>query len=143
MRVVLDTDVLVAGFRSATGASRQLLILLNEGRFEALASVSLMIEYEAVLKRPENLSAAGLNENDIDEFINDLVLKITPVKTFYLWRPMLKDPDDEFVLEVAVNGQADAIVTFNSKDFREGAKRFDLEIVKPAEMLRRIKTWRM
>ena len=143
MRVVLDTDVLVAGFRSATGASRQLLILLNEGRFEALASVSLMIEYEAVLKRPEHLSAIGLTEMDIDKFINALVLKVKPVKTFYLWRPMLKDPDDEFVLEVAVNGQADAIVTFNSKDFTEGAKRFDLEILNPGEMLRRLNLWRM
>lgn len=139
----MDTDVVVAGFRSATGASRQLLIFLNEGRFEALASVSLMIEYEAVLKRPENLIPTGLNEDDVDRFINVLASKMNPVKTFYLWRPMLKDPDDEFVLEVAVNGQADAIVTFNSKDFAEGAKRFDLEILKPGEMLRRLDLWRM
>lgn len=143
MKVVLDTDVLVAAFRSPTGASRQLLILLNEDRFEALASVTLVLEYEAVLKRPENLIGAGLNETDIDKFINALVLKIKPVKTFYLWRPMLKDPNDEFVLEVAVNGQADAIVTFNSKDFAGGAKRFGLEILKPAEMLRRVNLWRI
>lgn len=139
MRVVLDTDVLVAGLRSAKGASRQLLIMLDEERFEAVASVGLMLEYEAVLKRPENLNAAGLSETEIEEFISALALIVMPVKTFFLWRPMLKDPDDEFVLEVAVNGQADAIVTFNARHFEEATKYFGIEVLKPGEMLRRLK----
>lgn len=143
MKIVLDTDVIVAGFRSTTGASRQILTCLDAKHFEALANVSLMIEYEAILKRADNLDAVQLTSADIDRFINALALKITPVKTFYLWRPMLRDPDDEFVLEAAVNGGADAIVTFNIKDFELARKMFGLEIIKPAEMLRRIKRWQM
>ncbi|MFY9226562.1 MAG: putative toxin-antitoxin system toxin component, PIN family [Blastocatellia bacterium] len=138
MRIVLDTDVIVAAMRSAKGASRRLLVLLDEGKFEALASVSLMIEYEAVLKRPENLSATGLMELDIEEFINALATMIIPVEIFYLWRPVLKDPNDEFVFETAINGQADAIVTFNTKDYKEGARRFSVEILTPGELLRRL-----
>jgi len=139
MRIVLDTDVLVAGLRSSKGASRQLLILLDEERFEALASVGLVLEYEAVLKRPENLTAAGLSESEIEEFINAFALIVKPIKTFYLWRPMLKDPNDEFVLELAVNGQADAIVTFNTRHFEEAAKHFGIEVLKPGEILRRLR----
>jgi putative PIN family toxin of toxin-antitoxin system len=143
MKIVLDTDVMVAAMRSAKGASRRLLVLLDEGKFEALASVSLMIEYEAVLKRPENLSATGLNELEVEEFINALATMIRPVEIFYLWRPVLKDPDDEFVFETAINGQADVIVTFNIKDYREGAKRFAVEILTPGELLRRLEPWLM
>lgn len=143
MKIVLDTDVMVAAMRSAKGASRRLLVLLDEGKFEALASVSLMIEYEAVLKRPENLSATGLNELEVEEFINALATMIRPVEIFYLWRPVLKDPDDEFVFETAINGQADVIVTFNIKDYREGAKRFAIEILTPGELLRRLEPWLM
>lgn len=143
MKIVLDTDVIVAAMRSAKGASRRLLVLLDEGKFEALASVSLMIEYEAVLKRPENLSATGLNELEVEEFINALATMIKPIEIFYLWRPVLRDPDDEFVFETAINGQADVIVTFNIKDYREGAKRFAVEILTPGELLRRLESWLM
>lgn len=144
MKIVLDTDVMVAALRSAKGASRRLLVLLDEGKFEALASVSLMIEYEAVLKRPENLSAAGLTELEVEEFINALATMITPVEIFYLWRPVLKDPDDEFVFETAINGQADVIATFNIKDYRQGAKNFAVEILTPGEVLRRLEeSWLM
>lgn len=144
MKIVMDTDVMVAALRSAKGASRRLLVLLDEGKFEALASVSLMIEYEAVLKRPENLAAAGLTELEVEEFINALATMITPVEIFYLWRPVLKDPDDEFVFETAINGQADVIVTFNIKDYKEGAKRFSVEILNPGELLRRLEqSWLM
>lgn len=143
MKIVLDTNVMVAAMRSAKGASRKLLIMLDEGKFEALASVSLMLEYEAVLKRPENLSASGLTEIEVEEFINALATMITPVEIFYLWRPVLKDPDDEFVFETAINGQADVIATFNTKDFREGTKRFAVEILTPVEILRRLEPWLM
>lgn len=144
MKIVLDTDVMVAALRSAKGASRRLLVLLDEGKFEALASVSLMIEYEAVLKRPENLSVAGLTELEVEEFISALATMVTPVEIFYLWRPVLKDPDDEFVFETAINGQADVIATFNIKDYREGAKQFAVKILTPGEVLRRLEqSWLM
>jgi putative PIN family toxin of toxin-antitoxin system len=143
MKIVLDTDVMVAAMRSAKGASRKLLVMLDEGKFEALASVGLMLEYEALLKRSENLSASGLTETEVEEFINALTTMITPVEIFYLWRPVLKDPDDEFVFEAAFNGQADVIATFNTKHFREGAKRFAVEILTLGELLRRLEPWLM
>jgi len=138
MRLALDTDVLVAGLRSATGASRRLLELLDEERFEAVANVSMMLEYEAVLKRPENLLAAGLSVKDIDDFLNSLAMLVVPVPSFFLWRPVLRDPADEHVLEAAINGQADAIVTFNVRHFAPAAGRFRLQVLRPGEVLRRL-----
>jgi len=138
MRLALDTDVLVAGLRSATGASRRLLELLDEERFEAVANVSMMLEYEAVLKRPENLLAAGLSVKDIDDFLNSLAMLVAPVPSFFLWRPVLRDPADEHVLEAAINGQADAIVTFNVRHFAPAAGRFRLQVLRPGEVLRRL-----
>lgn len=138
MRYVLDTDVLVAALRSRTGASRRLLHLLYQGHYHALASVAMMLEYEAVLKRPENLQAFGLTEHEVDLFLNSMALLITPVTPFFLWRPQLRDPGDEHILEAAVNGGADAIVTFNLRHFQEGAARFGIVTIRPADAVRRI-----
>lgn len=138
MRYALDTDVLVAGLRSPTGASRRLLELLDEGHFEAVTSVSMMLEYEAVLKRPENLQAARLIENEIDEFLDSLALLVIPIPSFFLWRPALRDPADEHVLAAAINGQADAIVTFNVRHFIQAAGRFGIDVLRPGEALRRL-----
>ena len=138
MRYVLDTDVIVAGLRSPTGASRRLLELLDEEQFVAIANVSMMLEYESVTKRPENLQAAGLTLAEIDEFIDSLAMLVTPTPTFFLWRPTLRDPFDEHVLEAAINGQADAIVTFNLRHFRAATERFGIAILRPGEALRRL-----
>lgn len=138
MRLALDTDVLVAGLRSAAGASRRLLELLDEERFEAVANVSMMLEYEAVLKRPENLHAAGLTATEVDEFLDSLAQFIIRVPSFFLWRPVLRDPADEHVLEAAINGQADAIITFNIRHYALAANRFHIQLLRPGEVLRRL-----
>lgn len=141
MRYVLDTSVLVAGLRSQTGASRRMLVLLYRGRYQAIASVAMMLEYEAVLIRPENLKAFGLTTDEVTRFLDSLSLLMTPVATFFLWRPQLRDPADEHVLEAAVNGRADAIVTFNHRHFRGAAVRFGVATFTPGEALQRIGTW--
>ncbi len=141
MRYALDTDVLVAGLRSRSGASRQLLVLLHKRRFKALASVAMMLEYEAVLTRPEQLAAFGLTSDELQRFLNSMSLLITPVTPFFLWRPQLRDPGDEHILEAAVNGGADAIVTFNHRHFQTAAARFGLATLGPGEALQRIKPW--
>lgn len=138
MRYVLDTDVLVAGLRSQTGASRQLLALLYHGRYQAVASVAMMLEYESVLTRPENLSAFGLTEGEIQRFLDSMSLLITQVTPFFLWRPQLRDPADEHVLEAAVNGAADAIITFNQRHFQAAAARFGIAVLRPGDALRRL-----
>jgi putative PIN family toxin of toxin-antitoxin system len=138
MRYALDTDVVVAGLRSSTGASRRLLELLDDKRFGAVANVSMMLEYEAVLKEPDHLQAAGLTAEEVDLFLDSLALLVIPVPSFYLWRPALYDPADEHVLEAAINGQADAVVTFNTRHFTQAASRFGIELLRPGEALRRL-----
>ncbi len=138
MKLVLDTDVLVAGLRSRTGASRRLLVLLYEGQFHALVSIAMMLEYEAVLTRPENLEAFHLTKAEVIQFLDSMTYFLLPVTPFFLWRPQLRDPADEHVLETAINGGADAIVTFNSRHFQPAALRFGVDVIRPGKALRRI-----
>jgi putative PIN family toxin of toxin-antitoxin system len=135
VRIVLDTDVMVAALRSKAGASRRLLISALGARFELLLSVALMLEYEAVLKRPEHLRAAGATRYEIDAILDALAARCVPVATSFSWRPVLSDPGDEMVLEAAVNGQADLIVTFNLTHLRRVALRFGVRAVRPSEAL--------
>ncbi len=138
MRAVLDTDVLVAALRSDQGASRQLLLAALDRRLVMLVSVPLMIEYEAVLTRPEHLAAAGITSDDASTVLDALAAVIEPVRLSFLWRPRLKDVADEMVLETAVNGTADRLVTFNLKHLGEAALEFGIRAVKPGEALRQI-----
>jgi putative PIN family toxin of toxin-antitoxin system len=130
-RVVLDTSVLVAAVRSDRGASRVLLVGALEREYELVLSVPLMIEYEAVLTRPEHLEAAGLSEDQAQSLLDAIALVGTPVRLAYLWRPVLDDVDDDMVLETAVNGQAHLLVTLNPADFG-GADRFSVRVLSPS-----------
>jgi putative PIN family toxin of toxin-antitoxin system len=135
MRVAFDTDVIVAALRSRLGASNALLRALRLGQLEAVASVPMLLESEAVLMRPEQQQATGLTIQEVSVFLDGLAALLTPVMPYFLWRPRLRDPDDEMVLDAAVNGGADAIVTFNVHDFLPGAMQFRLEVFTPAEAL--------
>jgi putative PIN family toxin of toxin-antitoxin system len=136
--MVLDTAVLVAGLRSATGASRQLVVAALERRFQLLVSVPLMIEYEAVLTRREHLKAAGLKAAEVVELLDALASVLEPVVPAFRWRPMLRDPNDDMVFEAALNGRADLLVTFNKRDFEQLGLR-NLRIVSPGEALRELR----
>jgi putative PIN family toxin of toxin-antitoxin system len=127
---VLDTSVLVAAVRSSSGASRQLLIAALKRRYSLLLSVPLMMEHQAVLVRQEHLEAARLSAVDVEEILSAIASIAEPVRLVYLWRPMLRDPDDEMVLETAVNGSADYLCTLNTRDFIPAA-RFGIEVVNP------------
>lgn len=137
LRVVLDTNVLVAASRSRLGASFALLQALRNGRYKALVSVPLMLEYEAVLKRPEQLAASGRDAAMTDAFLDALCLYVELVHLHYLWRPQLCDPADEMVLETALNGRADALVTSNVGDFA-AAGRFRLKVATPGAFLQQL-----
>jgi len=136
-RVVLDTNVLVAASRSRNGASFALLLALKNGQFTALTSVPLMLEYEAVLKRPEQLAISVRTAASTDAFLDALTLFIEPVHLHYLWRPQLRDPADEMVLETALNGRADALITLNIADFTP-ASYFRLPVLTPGAFLRQL-----
>lgn len=138
LRIVLDTSVVVTAFRSRTGAGRALLDLVASGRLIPLLTPALFLEYEAVLKRPDQLNVSGLHLDDIDRFLAGFVSAAEPVTIHYVWRPQLRDADDEIVFGAAVNGRADALVTYNVRDFRAAAPRFGLRIARPAEILKEV-----
>lgn len=142
MRLVFDTDVVIAAVRSRSGASARLLRKALSKEFELLLSVPLALEYEAVLLRPEHRRVHGLSASDAEEVVNALISVAEPVQIRFLWRPVLVDPNDDMVLETAINGQADLLVTFNQHDFAEAKKRFALDVVRASEALRRVQTKR-
>jgi len=138
MRVVLDTAVLVAAIRSDAGASRRVMTKALNRDLEIAVSVPLMFEYEAVMTRAEYLMASGLSRDDVSILLDAIAAFAVPVRLAYLWRPTLKGPDDDMVLEAAVNAGASAIVTFNKRDFDPEAGRFNLAIWTPGEALRQL-----
>ena len=135
---MLDTDVLVAAMRSPSGASAAILRAARLERATLLMSVSLALEYEAVCSRVEHQLAAGLSEREVSIFVNAVIAMAEPVETHFLWRPQLRDTGDEMVLEAAVNGRADALVTFNQRDFGNAPARFGVELLLPREAIERI-----
>ena len=135
IRLVLDTSVMVAALRSDRGASRRLLVGALSRRFTLLVSVPLMVEYQSVLARPEHLEAARVSAGDVDGILSALAAVLEPVRLAYLWRPLLRDPADEMVLETAVNGGADLLCTPNIRDF-EPAQRFGIPVLNPGEAWR-------
>jgi putative PIN family toxin of toxin-antitoxin system len=138
MRLVLDTNVLVAAFRSRTGASAETLRLISRRELTIVATVALFLEYEAVLTRPEHLARAGMTLAEAQRALDVLAAVAEPIEPHFLWRPTLKDADDDMVLEAAVNGRADAIVTFNARDFAGVAESFGIAILTPLEVLLRM-----
>jgi len=135
---VLDTDVVVAAMRSPRGASAELLRRIDKGRATMLLSVALALEYEAKCMLAEHRLAAGLNIDDAGAYIDGLIAIAERVQSHFRWRPQLRDPVDEMVLEAAVNGRASAIVTFNERDLHPARQSFGIAVVRPGETLRRI-----
>lgn len=134
-QVVLDTNVLVAALRSRRGASHRLLRLVGDQRWQINLSVPLLLEYEDVLKRPD--AGHPLTPEDVDDVLNFLCASASLREIFYLWRPVLPDPKDDFVLELAVESGCEYIITFNTKDF-VGAEKFGVSTIRPQEFLREL-----
>ena len=139
-KVVLDTDVIVTALRSATGGSNAILREAARGRLTPLVTSALFLEYEAVLKRPEQRLAHGLGLRDIDRFLAALASGCESVDVSFQWRPQLSDPNDEMVLETAVNGRADALVTHNVRHFEKAAVMFGLRVLRPGELLKELRS---
>src|SRR6516164_1197303 len=139
MRLVLDTSVVVAAMRSPAGASAALLMRARKGKVTLLANVALALEYEAACRRAEHAVAAGLTADEVGIFVDAVLAMVEPVESYFMWRPRLRDPADEMVLETVANGRAAAIVTFNQRDFGAVPREFGIEVLTPAAALRRIK----
>ena len=137
-RVVLDTSVIATALRSQTGAGFVLLRAVQHRRLTLLATPTLFLEYEDVLKREEQRQVSGLTLEDVDELLRELAGILEPVDVHMRWRPQLRDPDDEMVLEAAINGRAEALVTYNIRDFSDAAPRFGLRLLRPADLLKEL-----
>jgi putative PIN family toxin of toxin-antitoxin system len=134
-RIVIDTNVLIAALRSRRGASHRMLMLVGTGRFEISVSVPLVLEYEYAAKAL--LGAIPLTESDIDDILDYLCQSAVHTDIYYLWRPLLRDPKDDMVLELAVAAGCDFIVTYNQRDFR-GAGRLGIQVATAKEFLQKI-----
>ena len=130
MRIVLDTNILVAAFRSKRGASNALLSKVGTSIFEIALSVPLMFEYEDVLARPE----FAFDPMQVDAVLDYLAAVGVEQQIHFLWRPFLKDPKDDMVLELALNAKCSHVVTFNIKDFK-GSQQFGIEAIAPKDFL--------
>jgi putative PIN family toxin of toxin-antitoxin system len=138
MRLVLDTNVLVTAIRSRTGAAAEVVRLIRQRELTMVATVALFLEYEAVLTRPEHLARGGITVVEAEIALDVLAAVAEPVEPHFLWRPKLRDADDDMVLEAAVNGRAEAIATFNARDFAGVADEFGIALLTPNAILRRM-----
>jgi putative PIN family toxin of toxin-antitoxin system len=134
-RIVVDTSVLVAGLRSRRGAAFRLLREVGKGRFEIALSVPLVLEYEDVLLR--QAADMALSAADIDTLLDYFCRVAHLQRIFFLWRPLLPDPKDDLVLEVAVAAECQTVVTYNVRHFA-GTERFGIQVLEPGPFLRSI-----
>ena len=130
-RIVIDTNVFISALRSQKGASYKLLFETSRRKYEQCISPALIFEYESAAKR-QNLK---INIEQIDAIIDMICLRSKKCELYFLWRPFLKDPKDDFILELAIESESEFIVTYNIKDF-EGVFQFGINVVNPKEFLK-------
>lgn len=134
-QIVIDTNVFVTALRSQYGASYKLMSLIKSGKFQVNLSVPLVVEYEASAKKM--IGEILLNEKEIDDILDFVVSKANHWQIYFLWRPYLKDPGDDMVLELAVTANCEYIITYNLDDFK-GAEKFGVMPLTPKEFLQMI-----
>jgi len=132
-KIVIDTNIIVSALKSRNGFSFDLLSIIDDKRFQVFISVPLVLEYEDAIKR--NKSKIKLTKSEIDTILDYICLSSEKRKIFYLWRPFLKDPKDDMVLELAVESESDYIISFNKRDFT-GIEKFNLQVITPKEFLK-------
>ncbi|MGA1797018.1 MAG: putative toxin-antitoxin system toxin component, PIN family [bacterium] len=136
IRVILDTDVLYAGLYSSEGASFQILRAIERGQIQIILSTTLLFEYEDVVYRKD--SEPGLSERQIEAILNNLCRLSVHQKIYFLWRPVLQDPKDDHILEVAIASQTNIIVTHTIRDFK-GIDTSGIRTITPMQLLKEIK----
>ena len=134
-RIVLDTNVLYAGLYSSKGASYRVLQAIEEGKIRIVISTTLLFEYEDILKR--NQAVLDLSNHEIEKILDYFCMRSEHQKIYFLWRPMLPDPKDDHLLELAIASGTKLIVTYNTKDFK-GAETFGVKPITPKELTEEI-----
>lgn len=135
-QIVIDTNIFFAALYSKHGASYKLLSRIDSGKFGSHISVPLILEYEDVAKR--NLDQISLSAQEVEDIIDYICLVANQQDIFYLWRPFLKDSEDEMVLELAAAARCDFIITFNQRDFVRVEEEFGIGVITPKEFLQKI-----
>ncbi|MGH9946352.1 MAG: putative toxin-antitoxin system toxin component, PIN family [Pyrinomonadaceae bacterium] len=133
LQIVVDTNVLIAAFRSKRGAANRLINALDDSRWQINLSTPLLLEYEDVMKRPE--MASILSRSEVDIFLDGLCSISQYCEIFFLWRLLSKDPKDAMIIELAVRANADFLITYNPKDF-VALVDFGVKLISPREFLR-------
>jgi len=134
-KIVIDTNVFISALRSRRGASYKLLFEVSKAKFKQNISVPLIFEYESIAKR--EIKNLNLTEEHIN-YILDMICKVSQkCKIFFLWRPFLKDPKDDFILELAIESNSQYIITYNKKDFKD-VHRLGIQVLTPKEFLEKI-----
>jgi putative PIN family toxin of toxin-antitoxin system len=135
LKVVLDTSVLIAALRAGSGVSAEALVRILRLDVRLLLSYALLCEYRDVALRPDQLRAFQLTAKEVEEVISQVEELAEPLPFAESYRPLSPDPNDDLVLEAAINGRADLVVTHNIRHLREAAARFKIEVVTPPEFL--------
>ena len=134
-RVILDTNVIVAAMRSKVGASYRLLMTIGHPQWQSVVTSALMYEYEDVARRPGNVS--GLSSQEITDILDLLYRESHRQVAWFSWRPVSSDPGDDLILDAAIAGGCDFVVSFNERHLRV-SRSFGIETLRPAEFLKLI-----
>lgn len=134
-RIILDTNVLYAGLYSSKGASYKVLQMIDEDKLKPVISITLLFEYEDILKR--NQGVLGLSSLEIEKILDYFCMRSEHQKIYFLWRPFLPDPKDDHLLELAIASGTKFIVTHNTKDFK-GLEKFGIKSVTPKKLMEEI-----
>jgi uncharacterized protein len=137
MIIVVDTSVFVSALISGTGASREVIRRCLQGRYLPCMSLALFAEYRDLLGREALFANCPLNAAERVELFQAVMAVSRMTEIYYLWRPNLMDEGDNHVLELAVAGRAEAIVTHNRADFEKSQLKFpEIRILAPADLLK-------
>ena len=136
-RIVIDTNIFISAIIGSNGPNRNVIRRCFENIYQPLMGNALFCEYEEVKTRPNVVERCSLSKREIATLLNSFMSISEWVSIFYLWRPNLSDEHDNHIIELAVAGGAEYIVTSNTKDFKKGELLFpDINIVTPAQLLR-------
>jgi putative PIN family toxin of toxin-antitoxin system len=135
-KLVIDTNVFISALISPKGASRTLLRSCLQGQYQPLMGTALFLEYESILSRSEVMARCPLPKADIETLLAALMSVSQWIQVYYLWRPNLRDEADNHLIELAIAGNAEAIVTQNLKDFQRAELFFpQLSILTPEALI--------
>jgi len=139
VRIVLDTAALISAIRSNTGAAAEIVRLAILKKFELLMDYKLACEYREVALRPDHIATSGRKAEDVEDFIVTSESIAIPVFVATRHRPLSQDVNDDMVLDVAINGHAEIVVTNNVKDFALAAGKFGIKALTPGQFLMAIR----